>query len=68
MVQWCFSGWLSFGIHLDFKHRHSKKYGISYGPYVDLHFLFAIFSFGINPYYSGEWESIINAGRGGEIV
>ena len=52
MLQWCWSGWFSFGIHLDFKRRKTGKSGIPYGPYLDLHFLFLIISIGYNPYYS----------------
>jgi hypothetical protein len=64
MIQWCFSWWFSFGIHLDLKHRINSVNGIGYGPYVDIHFLWFIFSFGINPVYSSEIGQYI--GRGGE--
>jgi len=52
MIQWNFSGWFSFGVHLDFKRRHTGKTGIPYGPYLDLHLFCFIFSIGNNPYYS----------------
>lgn len=67
MVQWCFNGWVSFGIHIDFKHRIASQTNEGYGPYIDLHLGPAIFSFGYRPYYS----SVISAncvGRGGAIT
>jgi len=52
MIQWCFDGWVSFGIHIDFKKRRTGKSGIRYSPYMDVHLLFFIFSVGVNPYFS----------------
>lgn len=63
MIQCCFDGWISFGIHLDFKRRLTGKDRIRYGPYIDIHFLNFIFSFGINPRYSTAYP--YTNGRGG---
>jgi len=51
-VQTCFDGWLSFGVHIDFKRRLTGKNRIPYSPYIDIHVLWFIFSVGVNPYYS----------------
>jgi hypothetical protein len=53
MLQWELDGWLSLGIHLDFRHRHRGD-GLAYGPYVDFHLGFVIVSLGLNPVYAGE--------------
>lgn len=53
MVQWAFDGWISFGIHIDFRHR---KRGFTYGPYVDLHLGMIILSLGWHPVYAGELD------------
>lgn len=65
MVQWCFDGWISFGIHIDFRTRTAAKAGIKYGPYVDLHLGCLIVSVGRNPKYSGELDCSSSVGRGG---
>jgi len=51
MIQFAIDGWISFGIHLDFKRRKDAKSGQRYGPFAEIHFLFFIFSIGINPYF-----------------
>ena len=67
MIQWSFDSWISFGIHVDFKTRVNSKKNIPYGPYVDIHFLWFIFSFGVNPQYSNPHSANI-IGRGGEVI
>ena len=57
MVQWAYDGWISFGIHIDFR-RRKRGDGFTYGPYVDIHFLFWILSLGNNPVYAGEIELV----------
>lgn len=55
MVQWSWAGWLSLGIHIDPRSRQidSGKYkGMMSGPYVDVHLLNVIFSFGRLPEYT----------------
>lgn len=52
LFQKCFDWWFSFGVHIDFKRRYTGKNRIPYGPYIDIHFLWFIISFGYNPYYS----------------
>ena len=51
-LQYCFDGWISVGIHIDFKRRFTGANKIPYGPYIDIHFLWFILSLGYNPYYS----------------
>lgn len=53
MVQWALDGWLSFGVHLDFRHRRRGD-GLTYGPYIDLHLGVVILSLGLRPIYAGE--------------
>jgi len=63
MVQWTFDWWVSFGIHLDLKHRvRADKQ--SYGPYIDIHLFCFILSLGYHPYISGEIEKSISVSRG----
>jgi len=64
MVQASFSGWLSLGVHVDVRRRHTNS-GLRYGPYIDLHLGCVILSFGVNPAYSGEIEAACSVGRGG---
>ena len=64
MIQWQWAGWLSFGIHLEPRRLYTGKTHIPYGPYLDIHFLCFIISFGFNPKYSNEAESLA-IGRGG---
>jgi hypothetical protein len=55
MVQWCFAGWLSLGIHIDPRWRRidaGKYEGLMSGPYVDLHLGPLILSFGRLPEYT----------------
>jgi hypothetical protein len=51
MLYWCWDKWFSFGIHIDFKRRETGKDKIPYGPYLEIHFLWFIFSLGYQPYY-----------------
>ena len=44
--------WLSFGVHIDLKRRTNASKNINFGPYIDIHFLCFILSFGYNPIYS----------------
>lgn len=55
MVQWAVDGWLSFGIHLEFRHR-TRGDGLTYGPYVDVHLGVVILSFGWHPLYAGDLD------------
>ena len=64
MVQVILDGWLSFGIHLDFKHRHDV-FGHSFGPYMDLHLGVLILSLGWHPYLSSDLERVSSVARGG---
>lgn len=63
MIQYCWDKWLSFGVHIDFKKRFTGKTKERYGPYIDIHFLWFIFSFGINPEKSTDYP--YSVGRGG---
>lgn len=65
MVQWCLGGWLSLGIHIDFKTRYTGIPPVAYGPYVDLHLIVAILSLGRNPRYSGDIQTNCSVSRGG---
>lgn len=61
MVQFQWAGWLSLGLHVDFRRRpHS---GLVAGPLVDLHLGPFIFSVGRNCYLAFEFD--INSVRGG---
>lgn len=64
MFQWSWNGWLSFGIHFDFRCRPVGEWG-SYGPYVDIHFGPAILSLGNNPVYTAPEEMRSSVCRGG---
>lgn len=64
MVQWCLDGWLSLGIHVDFKRRVTGD-GARYGPYVDVHLGVVVVSVGVNPKMSGDLESGVSVSRGG---
>ena len=65
-IQWVFDGWISLGIHIDFKHR-SRSDGITFGPYIDLHLIKFIVSLGWNPAYSTDLEKVISVSRGGLV-
>ncbi len=65
MIQWQWDGWFSIGLHVDFRRRTSARLGVDYGPYVDIHLGWFIFSFGCNPAYSGELDKIVSVSRGG---
>jgi len=65
MIQWQLNGWLSLGIHVDWRARRRGDTGMRYGPYVDLHLGFVILSFGVNPQYSND-AALLAIGRGGE--
>jgi len=66
MVQWSLDGWVSLGVHVDFRTRRNSTCGEKYGPYVDLHLGCFIVSLGRNPVRSGEIDLKANCGRGGE--
>jgi hypothetical protein len=51
MLHWCFDWHFSLGFHVDFKRRKTGKDKIIYGPYIDIHFLWYIFSIGYQPYW-----------------
>jgi hypothetical protein len=61
-VNWCYDGWFSLGIHVDFKQRRTSKTNIRYGPYADLHLGPYIFSIGVNPAYSTDIDSLTYRG------
>jgi len=63
MIQlvWPFA-WVSIGIHIDPKATWSSRHQKYFGPYIDLHLLFFIVSFGYNCYL-GQDDDI--RGRGG---
>jgi hypothetical protein len=63
--QWYFKGWVSLGVHVDFRCRLNQRSQVRYGPYIDLHLLCVIVSIGRNPAYSGELEMLIPGGRYG---
>jgi hypothetical protein len=64
MIQWQADGWFSLGLHLDFRRRRRAD-GIKYGPYLDVHLGWVIFSVGRNPAYSGDLDKLIGISRGG---
>lgn len=64
MVQWSLDGWLSLGVHVDFRHRRDAA-GRRYGPYLDIHLLCFILSLGFHPTYSGDIDKLIGSSRGG---
>lgn len=76
MVQWTwvkiggirvpFSGWLSFGVHIDLMRRHQQDVG--YGPYIDFHLGMIILSLGRNPKYSSAYHRVANFARGGVVI
>jgi hypothetical protein len=59
MLQWSINGWLSLGIHVDFRKRST------YGPYVDLHLGWVIVSVGRNPVMTNSLEMKTSTCRGG---
>jgi hypothetical protein len=64
MVQLVLDGWVSLGVHLDFKHRRYSAG--TYGPYVDLHLGVLILSLGWHPYLSTDLERCASYSRGGK--
>ena len=64
MVQIVFDGWVSIGIHIDYKHR-KDTWGRTFGPYVDLHLGKIILSLGWHPYLATDLERVISVSRGG---
>lgn len=71
MIQWQLSWWVSIGIHCDLKRRRvsgGQYAGMTYGPYVDLHCIFCIFSLGWHPYLTGEIQNVSGIARGGVSV
>ena len=67
MVQIVFDGWISLGIHIDFKHRRDV-WGNTYGPYMDLHLGKMILSIGWHPYLSSDLERSATYSRGGPAI
>lgn len=65
MVQACFDGWFSLGIHIDGKRRINAGNGRRFGPYVDLHLGCVILSLGVNPVWTSEVERPKSFSRGG---
>jgi len=65
MIQACFDGWISVGIHIDPWHRRDAKSGIYFGPYIDFHLICFIISLGVNPKYSGRIDVGCSVSRGG---
>ncbi len=63
MVQACFGGWFSLGLHVEPRRR--LGYQGAYGPYVDLHLGCFVLSLGVNPVWSGEIEAHVSVSRGG---
>lgn len=64
MLQWSCNGWLSLGVHVDFRTRPARG-GLTYGPYVDVHLGPVIVSVGNRPVYSGNLEASTSVARGG---
>lgn len=65
-VQWCLDGWISLGVHIDFRSRiTSGPEPTRYGPYLDLHLVCAIISLGVQPIYSGDLDAVSSVSRGG---
>jgi hypothetical protein len=65
MIQACFDGWFSLGVHIDPRSRQTGLTKIPYGPYIDIHLGCFVFSFGRNPVYSGTLEAESSLCRGG---
>lgn len=63
-IQWMLGPWLSIGVHVD-GGRHVDSHGRRFGPYVDIHLISLIVSFGVGPAYSGELERALSISRGG---
>jgi len=70
MLQWSWNGWLSLGIHVDFRHRPTDTPELrpGYGPYLDLHVGPAILSLGNRPVYTDAEEAQLTTCRGGVIA
>lgn len=47
--QWCWDGFFSLGIHVDFRRRFTGSTLDPYGPYLDIHLGPAILSLGYWP-------------------
>ena len=63
-IQWQWNGWLSLGIHVDWRCRRRAD-GRRYGPYADLHLACIILSVGRWPIYSGDLDQACSVSRGG---
>jgi len=50
MLYWSLDYMVSFGFHIDFKRRKTGRDKKPYGPYIDIHFLWFILSFGYHPH------------------
>lgn len=55
-AHWCLSQGITIlpGVHFDWHRRRTAREDIRYGPYVDIHWLFGVISFGVNPVWSTE--------------
>jgi hypothetical protein len=67
MVQIVFDGWLSLGVHVDYKHRRDV-FGHTFGPYVDFHLGKVILSLGWHPNFSSDLERVSSIARGGSAI
>lgn len=51
-AHWCWDGYLSLGVHVDWTRRRTAREGIPYGPYADVHLGPAVIGVGVHPIYS----------------
>lgn len=62
-VQIVLDWWLSFGVHVDLRHRRGDHH--TFGPYVDLFLGVVTISLGWQPVYAGDLERALSISRGG---
>lgn len=70
-VQWCRDGWLSLGLHADFRRRIGYMPDgtrMRYAPYLDLHVGWLMVSVGVNPVYAGHVYCDTSVSRGGRRI
>jgi hypothetical protein len=65
MIQYCFNGWMSLGVHVDLCRRYTGRGRLPYGPYLDFHIACFIFSIGYHPIRSTDYPFRASVGRGG---
>lgn len=65
MLQWCFAGWFSLGIHIEPRTGITTKSGFRFGPYVDLHLGPFILSLGRRPQFTHIDKWAFQGSRGG---